>query len=190
LQKWVQTTNSFAEKLYSPKGKMIDSVACSEYRADLQMQILHLDLSCVMEPVLDIGCGKQGNLVLHFRKNGIEAYGFDRFAYDTPFLKHSDWFEYTFENGKWGTIISHLGFSNHFHHHHLRSDGNFIGYAKKYIEILNSLKMGGCFHYAPNLPFVEKYLNREQFELRKYEINDYGFKTSVLKKRTKQLKDK
>lgn len=63
------------------------------------------------------------------------------------------------EMKKWGTIVSNLGFSNHFNHHNLREDGNFIKYAKTYMNILYSLKPGECFHYAPDLPFIEKYLD-------------------------------
>jgi hypothetical protein len=63
-----------------------------------------------------------------------------------------------------GTITSNLGFSNHFNHHHLRKDGHFIEYAKTFMDILNSLKIGGSFYYAPDLPFIEKYLDRSKFK--------------------------
>ncbi len=114
LVKWLQETNSFAEKIYTSKGELIESVACSEYSPDLQIEILQIDIHQIGEPVLDIGCGQQGYLVLFLRQNGVEAYGFDRFAYTNPALSNSDWFEYKFEKNKWGTIISNLGFSNHF----------------------------------------------------------------------------
>ena len=74
------------------------------------------------------------------------------------------------------------GFSNHFNHHNLREDGNYIGYGRTYMNILNSLKVDGCFHYAPDLPFIEKYLDNNQFDLRKYEINEFDFKTTVIRK--------
>lgn len=182
LIKWLQDTNSFAEKIYTSKGEMIESVACSEYSPDLQMEILQIDIDRIMEPVLDIGCGKQGSLVLCLRQKDIEAYGFDRFAYDTPVLSNSDWFEYTFEKDKWGTITSNLGFSNHFQHHHFRNDCNFIDYAKKYMDILSSLKIGGCFHYAPDLPFVEQYLDKDKYQLTKRSIGDYEFKSVKIKR--------
>ena len=182
LIKWLQETNSFAEKIYTSKGEMIESVACSEYSPDLQIEILQIDINQLIEPVLDVGCGKQGNLVLFLRQNDIDAYGFDRFAYDNLALSNSDWFEYKFEKDKWGTIISNLGFSNHFQHHHFRKDGNFIDYAKKYMDILNSLKIGGNFHYAPDLPFVEQYLDKDKYQLTKHSIGNYEFKSTRIKR--------
>jgi len=182
LIKWLQETNPFAEKIYTEKGEMIESVACSEYSPDLQLKILQINLDQIIEPVLDIGCGKQGNLVLFLRQKGIEAYGFDRFAFDNPALSNSDWFEYEFIKDKWGTITSNLGFSNHFQHHHFRKDGNFIGYAKKYMDILSSLKTGGSFYYAPDLPFVEQYLDENNYQLTKSSIGVYEFKSTKIKR--------
>ena len=178
LIKWLQETNSFAEKNYTSKGEIIESVACSEYSPDLQIEILQIDIDQIIEPVLDIGCGKQGNLVLFLRQNGIDAYGFDRFAYNSLALINSDWFDYKFEKDKWGTIISNLGFSNHFRNHHFRNDGNFIDYAKKYMDILSSLKIGGSFHYAPDLPFVEQYLDKDKYQLTRHSIGNYEFKST------------
>ena len=182
LIKWLHETNSYAEKIYTFKGEMIESVACSEYSPDLQIEILQIDIDRIIEPVLDIGCGQQGSLVLYLRQKGVEAYGFDRFAFGTPVLLNSDWFDYKFEKDKWGTLTSHLGFSNHFQHHHFRRDGNFIDYAKKYMDILSSLKIGGCFHYAPDLPFVEQYLDKDKYQLTKRSIGDYEFKSTKIKR--------
>jgi hypothetical protein len=134
------------------------------------------------EPVLDIGCGVKANLVKYLRQNRIEAYGIDRFVIENSYLDNSDWFEYDFNKMKWGTIISNLGFSNHFLHHHLRTDGSFIDYAKQYMKILNSLKIGGSFHYAPDLPFVEQYLDSNRFHLIKQNIGNYGFKSIGIKR--------
>lgn len=177
---WLKQTNPFAEQIYSPKGEMIEAVACSEYSPDLQIEILDLDIKLVASPALDIGCGKQGRLVMFLREKGLEAFGFDRFAGENPYLSNADWFEFHFERGRWGTIISHLGFSNHFYHHHVRNDGNFAEYARKYMEILESLKPGGSFHYAPALPFVEQYLDSEKFRLTTRNIGSYEFKASKI----------
>lgn len=175
---WLKLTNPFAEQIYSPKGELIEAVACSEYSPELQIEILDMDISHIASPVLDIGCGKQGRLVMFLREKGLETFGFDRFASDNPYLSNADWFEFHFEKGRWGTIISHLGFSNHFYHHHVRNDGNFAEYARKYVEILESLKPGGCFHYAPALPFVEQYLDSEKYRLTTRNIGSYEFKAS------------
>jgi predicted 3-demethylubiquinone-9 3-methyltransferase (glyoxalase superfamily) len=182
LANWLAATNAFAEKVYATNDQNVEPVACSEYSSELQVEILKLDVSRMLEPVLDIGCGKEGNLVLHLRNCGIEAYGFDRFAFTDSFLTHSNWFEFEFKTGQWGTIVSNLGFSNHFKHHHLRNDGNFIGYAQKYMEILNALKVCGSFHYAPDLPFVEQYLDETKYHLTRQSIGNYDFKSVIIKR--------
>lgn len=60
----------------------------------------------------------------------------------------------------WGTVISHLAFSNHAIHHYLRRDGVDLDYARRYMEIRASLRPGGSFCYAPSLPFLEVHLDR------------------------------
>jgi len=180
LKKWLLVTNSFAEKVYSNADSEIDPIASSEYSPDLQIDILRIDRKALMTPVLDIGCGKQGNLVKYLNKLGIETHGIDRFSFTDNNLTNSDWLEYNYGIEKWGVIISNLGFSNHFKHHNLREDGNYIGYGKKYMEILKSLKIGGRFHYAPDLPFIEQYLDNRQFKIEKKNIGEYDFKTSII----------
>lgn len=182
LIKWLQETNSFAENIYNSNSETIESVACSEYTAVLQMEILQINLDQIIEPVLDIGCGKMGYLVLLLRKYGFESYGFDRFGYDNLYFSNANWFKYKFENDKWGTIISNLGFSNHFQHHHFRNDGKFADYARKYMDILSSLKVGGCFHYAPDLPFIEQYLDKEKYQLTIKPIGIHNFKSTKIKR--------
>ncbi len=182
LQNWLRQSNPFAEKLYAGAGRHIMPVACAEYEAHLQADILHLDLQNVMTPVLDIGCGPEARLVDHLKKQGIDSYGIDRHPFTVPELTTADWLEYDYGVKKWGTIVSHLGFSNHFNHHHLRADGNFIAYAQTYMKILHSLNVGGSFHYAPDLPFIEKYLDSGQFHTEKYGIDDLDFKATKIKR--------
>lgn len=183
LKEWIRESNSFAEKIYKNDNQRVIPVACSEYCPDLQINVLKIDIEHLLQPVLDIGCGNKGYLVNYLKNKGFEVIGIDRFKFSTPYLISADWLEYDYGNEKWGTIVSNLGFSNHFNHHNLREDGNFIGYGKTYINILNSLKVGGCFHYAPDLPFIEKYLDTNQFDLRKCEISEYDFKTVIIKKK-------
>ena len=172
--------NPFAEKLYADAGTDLDPVPCSEYTTEIQLQLLRIDIDTLMEPILDIGCGKQVNLVRHLSTRGKDAIGIDRFAFSDSRVITSDWLEFTYGTGKWGTVLSHLGFSNHFKHHNLREDGNYIGYAKKYMEILRSLKIGGKFHYAPDLPFIECYLNKDHYQAKGFQIGDHGFETTVI----------
>jgi hypothetical protein len=182
LKKWLKKSNPFAEKVYKNAGRKVNPVACSEYDPDFQINILRIDIEHLMEPVLDIGCGMHGYLVNYLNNQGINVLGIDRFEFPSSNLITADWLEYNYGKEKWGTIVSNLGFSNHFNHHNLREDGNYIAYGKTYMNILHSLKIGGCFYYAPDLPFIEKYLDNKQFALRKYEINEYDFKTTIIKR--------
>ena len=182
LKSWLQEYNAFVGKLYENAGPYIEPVACSEYSAALQLGILTIDPESLMQPVLDVGCGKEGNLVKFLHERGVEVFGIDRFSFEAANLFTGDWLEFDYGHAKWGTIISNLGFSNHFNHHHLREDGNYIGYAKAYMDILHGLKPGGSFYYAPDLPFIEKYLDTTRFALKKQEVNQYNFKSTVIKR--------
>ncbi len=182
LRNWLIKYNAFAGNLYGESGENIEPVACSEYSAHIQVDILQVDSENILQPVLDIGCGKQGMLVSHFMSKGIEACGIDRFSFTRPNLFTADWLEYDYGVSKWGTVISHLGFTNHFSHHNLREDGNYLAYGKTYMKILQSLKIGGSFHYAPGLPFIEKYLDDQRYALTVHPIEGHDFKTVVIKR--------
>lgn len=182
LKYWMQKTNPFSRTLYQEKGAVLDNVVCSEYSAELQRKILHIGCGKLYEPILDIGCGKTGNLVNSLRKDGFEAYGIDRFSESSSYLDKKEWLEFDYGIEKWGTIVSNMSFSNHFVHNHLREDGDFVRYAQKYMGILKSLKIGGCFCYAPDLPFIEQWLDKEQFSLMKYKIEKLPFETTIVKR--------
>lgn len=183
LRNFLYKTNPFAGKIYPQLSEALEPVACSEYSPELQLEIINLNIKELMEPVLDIGCGRQGNLVKYLRGEGIETYGFDRLPENLPFLTSGDWLEYPYGVSKWGTIVSNLGFSNHFYHHHLREDGDFLRYAEKYMEILRSLKPGGCFHYAPGLPFIEQHLNPQEYQLSQHNASLPDYTTTILCRR-------
>lgn len=174
IKRWLLRSNPFVE------NEMVEPVACAEYSFDLQIDILNLDMKALKEPILDIGCGKQGSLVRHLLENGFVAFGIDRFVVADKNLDSYDWLEFNYGKERWGTIVSNLGFSNHFNHHNLRADGNYVAYGEKYMDILNSLKVGGRFHYAPDLPFIEEYLDDYQFAIEKNEVGDHGFKTTII----------
>lgn len=182
LKNWLLKYNSFAEDIYADTDLIVKPVACSEYSHDLQIDIFRIDVEQLTSPVLDIGCGKQANLVNFLNSKDIEVYGIDRFKFDSDILQTVDWLEYDYGIEKWGTIISNLGFSNHFHNHNLRKDGNYIAYGKTFMNILKSLKVGGCFHYAPDLPFIEIYLDEESFNTSKYEIPGVDFMATTIKR--------
>lgn len=181
LKSWLKKSNPFAEKIYSESDSKIEPVACYEYSPELQMNILQLNIAHILEPVLDIGCGSEANLVNYLRGNGIEAYGIDRSAAPSEYLENADWLSYNFGVNRWGMVVSNLGFSNHFMHHHLREDGDYLIYANKYMEILRSIKKGGSFHYAPDLPFIEQYLPENKYQIRNYSIKPDKYKSTIVK---------
>lgn len=138
-------------------------VVCEEYPAALQLEILGIDMEALQAPVLDIGCGKHGTLVTHLRHYGWDAFGIDRLVIPSDHVTETDWLDFQFTPSSWGTIISHMGFSNHFTFHHLYRDGTPEIYATKYMEILTSLKQGGGMFYVPGLPFIEQLLPATSF---------------------------
>jgi hypothetical protein len=133
-------------------------VACKEYSPDLQLEVLGINVNQLAEPILDVGCGKRGELVHHLRRAGIKVVGMDRLVQDSPYLVEADWLQARFEPCSWGTIVSHMAFSNHFRFHHLYRHGVPGAYAAKFVEMLSWLKPGGAFYYAPGLPFIEALL--------------------------------
>lgn len=184
LKQFLIESNPFAKKVYENSDHQINPITCSQYAPELQINILKIDIANITQPVLDIGCGKESILVNYLKSKDIVAVGIDRFTFSSSHLITTDWLEYTYGVKQWGTIISNLGFSNHFRHHNLRLDGNYIEYAKTYMNILRSLKVGGRFHYAPDLPFIEKYLNNNQFAINKYDIDSLDYKTTVIERLT------
>jgi 2-polyprenyl-3-methyl-5-hydroxy-6-metoxy-1,4-benzoquinol methylase len=64
---------------YGIDQEYANPVPCSEYSASLQISLFDILQQDMPQPVLDIGCGIEGNLVGFLRRCGIEAYGIDRF---------------------------------------------------------------------------------------------------------------
>ncbi len=182
LKNWLLKSNPFAEKINDPDKAIAETVACSEYSAELQLGILGIDVSNCMQPLLDIGCGKSFSLIQHLRDCHLDACGFDRFPSAVPFVFQDDWLSFKYGVDTWGTIISHLGFANHFRHHHFRQDGNYIEYAQTYMKILSSLKPGGSFHYCPDLPFIEEFLDPAKFSVTRLQTGNDAFQTVIVRR--------
>lgn len=182
LKQCLLESNSFAEKIYKKENRQVSPITCSQYNPELQIRILNIDIDNLLQPVLDIGCGKESLLVNYLKRQNVDIVGIDRFKFTSSHLITSDWLEYEYGIKQWGTIISNLGFSNHFQHHNLRPDGNYIEYGKSYMNILHSLKVGGCFHYAPDLPFIEKYLDSNQFTIHKSDIDQLNYKATIIER--------
>ncbi len=183
LTKWLLHTNPFVKELNSEQEPHVKQVVCAEYTPATQLNVLRLNPATIKGPVLDIGCGQHAYLVRYLRKQGIKAYGIDRFIEQPEsYLGSADWLEYRLEPNSWGTIISNLSFSNHFLHHHQRSNSAYMSYAKKYMEILASLQTGGSYHYAPALPMIESYLPAAQYVISHDKVGDH-FSNTVITRR-------
>lgn len=182
LEKWLFKNNSFAKEIYKDKSENLESVVCSEYSYQLQLEILNIDIEHVKEPILDIGCGENAILIRYLETLNLKVFGIDRYEFNEPYLLTTDWLTFDYGTDKWGTIVSNLGFSNHFIHNNLRKDGNVEEYARTYMRILNSLQKGGKFHYAPGLDFIENYLDKNTYHLKKLSLGFSAINTSIVER--------
>jgi hypothetical protein len=129
-----------------------------EYSAELQIAVLRLEPQDLLEPLIDVGCGAQANLVSYLRARGLDAHGIDLGVANVPALVQADWMTYPFGVARWGTVVAHMSFTNHFVFQDRCSDEQAEKYAVAYLRILRSLKPGGAFYYAPAVPFMEQHL--------------------------------
>jgi hypothetical protein len=148
-----------------------ERIRCEEYSAETQLGVLRLQAATLVQPVVDIGCGRDADLVKWLRGKNVNAVGFDLFDSVGEGCLVADWFEFPFVPDQFGTIIAHLSFSLHFLHQHLRPDGDARRYALQYMAILRSLRRGGSFVYAPGLPFIEGLLPSDQYVVTRYAID-------------------
>jgi hypothetical protein len=172
----LETNGSDIFKKYRESPSLLP-IKCAVYSPEFQIELLNININNLKQPVLDLGCGS-GALVEYLRKNGIEAFGADRNIDPNDYLFKMNWFEFPFTPNTWGTVISHMAFSNHFIHHHLKGDGHFEKYIRKYMEILNSLKLGGSFIYSPSLSFIEELL----IENKSYLVESKEYSTRIFRK--------
>jgi len=145
---------------------------CAYYSAELQLRVLHAEPASLLEPILDLGCGPAGTLVAYLRQQGLEAWGLDRAPSSAPHVQSGDWLESPLGSARWGTIISHMAFSNHFLREHLHPSGNPERYARRYMQVLGALKPAGSFLYAPGLPFLEQHLPAERYCVERSAVQD------------------
>ncbi|MFA6506198.1 MAG: hypothetical protein WCT14_08875 [Treponemataceae bacterium] len=143
---------------------------CAEYSLALQKSVLRLDPAVLMEPILDIGCGKKALLVKSLRRENRRAVGIDQYV---PLDNSGDvlcrnWLEFEYLPGYWGSVIAHMSFANHFIFTRNRGTSLAKKYRETYYMILASLKIGGAFSYTPSLPEVEKTLDRSKYRVEQF----------------------
>jgi len=158
------------QEIFSGQSEFTQKKICSEYSYKLQKQVLRLKINSLLEPILDIGCGENAFLVKECINNKKEIFGIDQYIVqnlDNIFCKN--WLEYNYEKKKWGSIISHMAFTNHFKYHVSHQTNYVKQYMEKYIEILSSLKIGGSFYYSPSMPEIEQNVDKEKYKIQNYE---------------------
>ena len=64
-------------------------------------------------------------------------------------------------------VTSNLTFTKKFNEANSEpnNDEECIEYAQSYMKILNSLKIGGKWHYVPSVTFIEELLPEDKFEV-------------------------
>ena len=144
---------------------VLSEPASGRYTPEGQLRVLGLEPGALCEPVLDLGCGGGAGLVRYLQARGVKAIGVDRDLGPGNGLMNADWLDTPLGSACWGTIISHMAFSLHFLHHHLRPGGEAGRYARRHMEILRAVAPGGSFVYAPGLPFIEELLPPSQYEV-------------------------
>ena len=100
----------------------------------------------------------------------MEAYGIDQYLSDSEYVRCCNWLEYDYGARQWGTIYSHMAFSNHFNRSISLSDSLSDGYLNKLREIAGSLKVGGCFVFSPSIPNIELILPKNFYSI-EYQTN-------------------
>jgi SAM-dependent methyltransferase len=155
---------ALADLVRARLGETPRDVTCGHYSPALQLEVLGLAGTALADPILDIGCGRDAELVQALRARGHDARGIDRDVAPGP-GESADWLRFAYGVDRWGTVISHLGFSLHFLHHHLGGQPSAYVHAEVYMQVLRSLAPGGVFAYAPGLPFIEAMLPRDRYRL-------------------------
>jgi len=159
-------------------------IPCSESSDTFQVDILRINNLKLLEPIFDIGCGKNCSLIQYLKSSGYsKVFGIDQYESGNDYIVTGNWLDYKFKENTFGTIISHMAFSNHFNRVVLFEDSKIELYTNKYFEILNSLKPGGLFIYTPVIHSVENTINNDKFILYYYENTENRNLDTVIIKR-------
>ncbi len=187
LKKHFLSLRTFLLSLNQTFEYLDTQVVCREYGPRFQLAVLGIDEQALKEPILDLGCGEQGHLVNYLRGFGLEAFGIDRLVAQSSHLIKADWLHFDFQEASWGTIISHMAFSNHFIFQHSYRKGVPEVYAAQLMKFLSSLKPLGMMCYAPGLPFIEPLLPTARYRVTKHALNIPNLTGHSLSGNTAQL---
>ncbi|MDC7124218.1 MAG: class I SAM-dependent methyltransferase [Spirochaetales bacterium] len=164
----------------------LGTVVNSEYSTDFITEIYDVKLTELNEPVLDIGCGKNAGLVSAVKVAGKDVLGIDRLLnVSIDEVKEQSWMDFDFKSRSWGTIFANMSFTNHLVYVLKNNRAEILNYFLKYKEIIESLKVGGIFYYAPSLEFIEQRLDSNYYLVNRRIINGTG--VSMIKKKKGEL---
>ena len=160
-------------------------IPCAEYTGEFQNEILRTDINQLLEPIIDIGCGNNCELIKLLRRNGYsEVYGLDQYVSNDMKIICSNWFDYKFQEKTWGTIVSHMSFSNHLRRSTLNKDEKYQQYKEKYEEIIRSLKRDGLWIYTPSVKEIEDEIDRTYYDVKYYRnMTDRNLDTVYIRKK-------
>ena len=180
IKNFLVLTNPFLKKINSNDEKKVMTFLCREYSGSFQLKLFNVKMEDIIGPVLDIGCGEHAHLTSFLNNRGITAIGIDRKTVRRRYTVECDWFDFNFEENKYGIVFSNNAFSIHFINAFYKNQ-NIPIYTRLFFRILNSLKEGGCFCYAPSIPFIEKYVNAEEYSVSYLNVQDNLYMTKILR---------
>ena len=170
--------NSYTNKQEEKLEKQVEK---SSYSPEFILNILDVKDSELKGTSLDIGCGKNATLVNYLADKGMNAKGIDMECEDSDILEQEDWLIKEYPESTYDLITSNLAFTKHFleANQEEANDQECIEYALSYMKILNSLKVGGKWHYVPSVTFIEELLPEDKFEVTNSFINDSIMRTVI-----------
>ena len=153
------------------------------YSPEFILDILNVNADSIKGNILDIGCGKDATLVKYLSKKGLNAHGLDMECEDSDLTEQEDWLLKDYPENEYDLIVSNLAFSKKFNEANMEdnNDQECFEYAAAYMKILNSLKVGGAFHYVPAVTFIEELLPEDKFEVNNSFIDENIMRTIVKK---------
>jgi hypothetical protein len=140
-------------------------VTSATYSPELQLRVLGLSIEAMREPILDVGSGPDAALVRHLRATGKEAHGIDARTRGDDVVTRASWLAFDYGERRYGTIVSHLGFTLHFMHQEMKRSDLAFEYARAYMRIAKALASGGTFAYVPPVPFIEALLPKASYRV-------------------------
>lgn len=152
-----------------------------KYSPEFQMELFGLDPKDVMEPVLDVSCGQDPQLVHYLRMQGLKAYGVDYDAPELSYTKKASWTNSNFGHNKWGTILSNIDVAQTINRAVADNSPALKGLSLAYYNLLGCLKKGGSFIYAPSVPALEAQLSESMFNVEHTALADGIERTKITK---------